>query len=36
MYLLRGGARSDGGGPAAALLVTEPLRGLGRITAGTR
>ena len=28
MYLLRGGARSDGGGPAAALLVTEPLRGL--------
>ena len=28
MYLLRGAARSDGGGPAAALLLTEPLRGL--------
>ena len=28
MYLLRGGARSDGGGPAAGLLLTEPLRGL--------
>jgi hypothetical protein len=28
MYLLRGAARSDGGGPSAALLLTEPLRGL--------
>ena len=28
MCLLRGGARSDGGGPAAGLLLTEPLRGL--------
>jgi len=28
MYLLRGAARSDGGGPAAALLLTEPHRGL--------
>lgn len=33
MYLLRGGARSDGGGPAAALLVTEPLRGLADLAA---
>ena len=32
-YLVRGGARSAAGGPAAGLLLTEPLRGLADLAA---